>query len=133
MRIYDCDPASGTLSNRRILHQFDRGVGHGLGRPDGGSFDAEGCYWVAMFDGWRVVRLSPAGEIVRVVELPVQRPTMIAFGGDDLCTAYVTSARIGLTPEQLAGQPLAGAVFSFRVDTPGVPEHPFVMCQGDSA
>ena len=125
VRIYDCDPASGTLSNRRILHQFDRGVGHGLGRPDGGSFDAEGCYWVAMFDGWRVVRLSPAGEIVRVVELPVQRPTMIAFGGDDGCTAFVTSATTGLDETALAEQRQAGGVFAFRVDVPGVQEFPF--------
>lgn len=125
VRVYECDPASGTLSNRRILHQFERGVGPGLGRPDGGSFDAEGCYWVAMFDGWRVVRLSPAGEVLRVVELPVQRPTMIAFGGDDGCTAFVTSATTGLDEAALAGQPQAGGVFAFQVDVPGVQEFLF--------
>lgn len=125
VRVYDYDAASGALSNRRILHQFERGVGAGLGRPDGGSFDAEGCYWVAMFDGWRVVRLSPAGEIVRVVELPVQRPTMIAFGGDDGCTAFITSATTGLDEAALAAQPQAGGVFTFPVDVPGVQEFPF--------
>lgn len=125
VRAYDVDPASGTLFNRRILHQFERGVGPGLGRPDGGSFDAEGCYWVAMFDGWRVVRLSPQGELLRVVELPVQRPTMIAFGGDDGRTAFVTSATTGLDEAALEAQREAGGVFAFRVDVPGNKETDF--------
>lgn len=125
VRHYDADPASGALSNRRILHQFERGVGPGLGRPDGGSFDAEGCYWVALFDGWRVVRLSPGGELLRDIRLPVQRPTMIAFGGDDGCTAFVTTATTGLDAAALAAQPGAGGVFAFRVDVPGVAEFAF--------
>lgn len=125
VRLYDVDTSDGTLLNRRLFHQFERGVGPGLGRPDGGSFDAEGCYWVALFDGWRVVRLSPDGALLREVRLPVQRPTMIAFGGEDLRTAFVTTARTGLDPEALAGQPGAGGVFAFRVDTPGVAERPF--------
>ena len=127
VRIYDCDPVTGTLAHRRILHQFERGVGPGLGRPDGGSFDAEGCYWTALFDGWRVVRLSPEGEILADIRLPVQRPTMIAFGGDDGCTAFVTSARSGLSETELLDQPGAGGVFSFRVDVPGVPEWPAAL------
>ena len=125
VRLYDVDPASGKLSNRRILHQFERGVGPGLGRPDGGSFDADGCYWVAMFDGWRVLRLSPTGEVLRVVDLPVQRPTMIAFGGDDGRTAFVTSAMTGLDEAALAAQPQAGSVFAFLVEEPGMPETTF--------
>ncbi|MEO8723612.1 MAG: SMP-30/gluconolactonase/LRE family protein [Sphingobium sp.] len=123
LRMYDVDVATRTLANRRILHQFPPGQG----RPDGGSFDCDGFYWTALFDGGRVVCLSPDGEIVREVPLPVTRPTMISFGGEDLCTAYVTSARSGLSPQQLAKEPLAGAMFSFRVDTPGISEHPFVM------
>ena len=124
VRAYDVH-ATGALSNRRILHQFEVGVGPGLGRPDGGSFDEEGCYWTALFDGWRIVRLSPAGEIIADIRLPVQRPTMIAFGGVDRRTAFVTSARTGLSAEQLAAQPHAGDVFAFRVDVPGVAEFAF--------
>lgn len=123
VRVYDV--AGGTLSNRHDLHQFEVGVGPGLGRPDGGSFDEEGCYWTALFDGWRVVRLSPSGEILADIALPVQRPTMIAFGGVDRRTAFVTSARTGLSDEQLAKQRFAGNVFAFRVDVPGVAEFPF--------
>ena len=120
LRLYDVT-AQGDLINRRILHQFP----HGQGRPDGGSFDAEGCYWSALFDGGRVVRIDMAGNIVETVTLPVTRPTMISFGGPDLKTAYVTSARTGLDAAALAAQPDAGSIFSFRVDVPGLAEHPF--------
>ena len=121
LRGYAVDPVAGTLAHRRILRRFPEG----RGRPDGGSFDAEGAYWSALFDGGRVVRLDEAGEILMTVELPVTRPTMIAFGGPDLRTAYVTSARTGLSGEQLDAQPHAGGIFSFRVDVPGLPEVPF--------
>lgn len=121
--VYAFDATAGTLSDKKTLHQFP----FGNGRPDGGSVDAEGCYWSALYDGARIVRLSPDGEILSEIPLPVTRPTMISFGGEDLCTAFVTCARAGLTEEQLAQQPLAGALFSFRVDTPGLPEHQFVL------
>jgi sugar lactone lactonase YvrE len=121
LRGYDVDPATGALSARRILRNFPEG----RGRPDGGSFDAEDCYWTALFDGGRVVRLSAEGEILATVALPVSRPTMIAFGDTDLRTAYVTSARTGLSAEQLAAQPHAGAIFAFRVDVPGLAEAAF--------
>lgn len=121
LRLYDV--IDGVLANRRILHQFEMGTG----RPDGGSFDAEGCYWSALFDGGRVVRLDMEGRILETVELPVTRPTMICFGGEDLRTAYVTSARTGLSESDLAAQPFAGAIFSFRVDVPGIPELPFAL------
>ncbi len=123
--LYDCDPATGTLSNRRLLHAFPPGVGPGLGRPDGASFDMDGCLWIAMFDGWRVVRLSPTGALLADIRLPVQRPTMIAFGGPDGRTAFVTTATTGLDAAALADQPGAGGIFAFRVDTPGIAEWPF--------
>lgn len=121
LRAYTADPVAGSISNRRIVRRFPEG----RGRPDGGSFDAEGGYWSALFDGGRVVRLDDEGEILATVELPVTRPTMIVFGGEDLRTAYVTSARTGLSDEQLGQQLHAGAIFAFRVDVPGLPEIPF--------
>jgi len=121
LRAYRADPATGTLHDERILHQFPLGQG----RPDGGSFDEEGCYWSALFDGGRVVRLAPSGEIVESVALPTPRPTMIAFGGADRRTAYITTARSGLGDDALAAAPLSGAILSFRVSVPGVAEWPF--------
>lgn len=104
----------GTLGPPRDVHAWP----HGQGRPDGGSFDLDGCYWTALFDGGRVVRIGPDGAIRAEVRLPVSRPTMIVFGGEDDRTAFVTSARV-------AGEPGSGGIFSFPVDTPGVPEFPF--------
>lgn len=120
LRLYDVT-TDGDIANSRTLHQFEQGTG----RPDGGSFDADGCYWSALFDGGRVVRLNMAGEILEAVPLPASRPTMIVFGGADLKTAYVTSARTGLDAAALAQQPDAGSIFSFRVDVPGIPEYLF--------
>lgn len=116
LRAYDVDPATGALGQGRLFHQFEQGTG----RPDGGAVDAEGCYWSALWDGWRVVRLSPQGELLQTVDLPVQRPSMIALGGPDLRTAFVTSAGKSLTDADRAGQPHAGGLFTFRVDVPGL-------------
>ncbi|MEA1676246.1 SMP-30/gluconolactonase/LRE family protein [Nitrospirillum sp. BR 11163] len=116
---YDFDLASGRIANQRVFHQFP----HGLGRPDGASVDAEGCYWTALYDGGRVARLSPQGEILEEVAIPARLCTMIAFGGPDLKTAYVTTARQKLDEAELARHPQSGGIFSFRVDVPGLPEH----------
>lgn len=116
VRAYEVDPATGTLGEGRIFHQFE----YGNGRPDGAAVDAEGCYWSALWEGWRIVRLSPAGELLQTVDLPVQRPTMIAFGGADMRTAFVTSAGKNLTDEERREQPHAGGVFRFQVDVPGL-------------
>lgn len=112
LRMYDV--VDRKLTHRRTFHQWPIGEG----RPDGGSFDETGCYWTALYEGGRVARLSPDGEVIEEVALPVSRPTMIVFGGDDRRTAYVTSARKD-------GEPKSGGIFSFRVETPGVPEWPF--------
>jgi len=116
LRAYAVDPATGTLGEGRLFHQFEAGTG----RPDGGTVDAEGCYWSALWDGWRVVRLSPAGELLQTVELPVQRPSMIALGGADMRTAFVTSAGKALSDKERREQPHAGGLFAFRVDVPGL-------------
>jgi sugar lactone lactonase YvrE len=91
-------------------------------RPDGASVDSEGFYWSALFEGGRMVRISPDGEIVGEYPLPVRCPTMCAFGGDDLCTLYVTTARNGRSAEELAAYPQSGGVFAMRVPVPGLIE-----------
>lgn len=123
---FDFDPVEGTLSRRRVFARFEpRAAGAPLagygGRPDGAAMDVEGCCWVAMFEGARLVRLSPAGEVVAELCLPVQCPTMPCFGGADLRTLYVTTARDKRPDEELARQPWAGGVLACRVDVPGLP------------
>jgi sugar lactone lactonase YvrE len=72
-----------------------------------------------MFEGGRVLRISPSGEILREIALPVRCPTSVAFGGTDLRTLYITSASHGRSAEELARHPLSGKVLSIRVDVAG--------------
>lgn len=123
---FDFDPADGTLSRRRVFIEFPakkpgQALDDYLGRPDGASVDSEGCYWVAMYEGQRLLRISPRGEVLRHVHLPVRCATMCAFGGDDLKTLYITTARENRPAEELAEQPLAGCVLALPVDVPGLP------------
>jgi sugar lactone lactonase YvrE len=91
------------------------------GRPDGAAVDVEGAYWVAMFEGQRVLRLSSAGRVLEELRLPVRCPTMVCFGDDDLRTLYVTTARDKRPADELAVQPWAGQVLRLRVNVPGLP------------
>jgi sugar lactone lactonase YvrE len=119
---FDFNLAAGTIANRRVLRRFAPAEG----RPDGAAVDAEGFYWSALYDGGRVVRIDPrSGAIVREIALPVRCPTMPAFGGQDLKTIFVTSARHDRPTDELARQPLAGAIFAIDVDVPGLPEPRF--------
>ncbi len=97
----------------------------GPGVPDGAVVDSEGFMWLALYGEGRVVRYTPDGKVDRVVEVPAVNTTCPAFGGPDLKTLYITSARQGLSPEQLEAQPLSGGVFSIRVEVPGQAEHLF--------
>ena len=123
---FDLDRAEGSLSRRRVLVQFPlRADGQPLasygGRPDGAAMDAEGACWVAMFEGQRLLRLAPDGRILAELPLPVRCPTMPCFGGPDLKTLYITTAREKRPADELAAQPLAGCVLQLRVDVPGLP------------
>ena len=121
VRAYDYDAERGTLSNGRVFHRFE-----GRGRyPDGAAVDAAGRYWVALYGAATVACLSPQGELLAEYPLPARCPTMPAFGGDDLRTLYVTSARRERPAEELQRYPLSGGLFAMRVDEPGLPEPPF--------
>ena len=123
---FDFDPADGALSNRRVFAQFapraeGQAPAHYGGRPDGAAVDTEGAYWVAMFEGARLLRLAPDGRVLREVKLPVQCATMPCFGGADLKTLYATTARAHRPAAELARQPWAGCVLQLRVDVAGLP------------
>ena len=102
----DYDPDTGTPTGRRVF--FD--TGQVAGRPDGGTVDADGCYWMAGVGGWQVVRITPHGEVDRIIEMPVERPTKPMFGGADLDILFVTS--IGAGADGDARQPEAGSLFA---------------------
>ncbi len=118
------DLASGTVGARREFARAadTRPAPNYGGRPDGAAIDSEGCYWSAQIDGGRVLRYSPQGEVVAIVYLPVKRVTMVAFGGPDLRTIYMTTARDGLSEADQLRYPQAGGVFACEVGVTGVAE-----------
>jgi sugar lactone lactonase YvrE len=107
----------GTLGERRAFARIDPKDGH----PDGPTIDSEGCVWISLYAGWEARCYSPAGELLASIRFPVANITKIAFGGDDLRTAYATTARQMLSQEVIAKQPEIGDLFEFTVDVPGVP------------
>jgi len=119
--IFDYDHASGSLSNRQ---RFADTIGTDY-TPDGGTIDAEGFIWVAIWGSWKVVRFAPDGRVDREVRLPVSNPTSCMFGGPDLRTLYVTSAKLGLSNEELSAQPQAGGLFAIDAGVAGLPETRF--------
>jgi len=108
--VFDYDPDTGALSNRRTLLEIPEAEG----LPDGLTVDAEGCVWLALWGAGRVRRITPAGKVDRVLELPVTQVTSCAFGGPDMADLYVTSAAHGLSAAELARQPEAGSLFVCR-------------------
>jgi sugar lactone lactonase YvrE len=113
---YDFDARHGGVSNRRILVALPAQDG----RPDGLAVDSEGTIWVAIWDGWSVRRYAPDGTLLETVRLPVPRPTSVCFGGPDLKTLFVTTARVRLPARVLAEAPLSGSLFAMRTETPGI-------------
>jgi sugar lactone lactonase YvrE len=105
------------IRNRRVLAEIEEGAGF----PDGLTVDADGCVWVALWDGGAVRRYTPAGELDRVIALPAARTTACAFGGAALTDLYVTTARAGLS----APHPLAGCVLVVPGAGQGYPQPAF--------
>jgi sugar lactone lactonase YvrE len=127
IRAWDWDGASNAMTNMRTFAQWpgkpdgwQPGMpGYG-GRPDGAAVDVQGNYWVAMFEGGRLLKLSPAGVLLADIAVPARCPTMPCFGGDDLKTLYLTTARYNRPAGELAEFPDSGCVFSMQVETPGL-------------
>ncbi|MEU6536669.1 SMP-30/gluconolactonase/LRE family protein [Streptomyces sp. NPDC047000] len=107
----------GRATDRRRFAEIEPGAGS----PDGLTVDAEGCVWVALWDGSAVRRYTPDGELERAVVLPVPRVTACAFGGPALTDLYITTARVGLT----APHPMAGSLLVVPHAAKGLPQPPF--------
>ena len=115
---YRWDPAAGAVSDKTLWKHWPAADGV----PDGMTTDAHGRLWIAHWGGGCVTchDADTAQELARI-PLPASQVTNCAFGGADLRTLYITSARTGLTPAQLAAEPLAGALFAVDTDACGVP------------
>jgi sugar lactone lactonase YvrE len=115
---FDYEPDTGSLSNRRVAIAIPDGEGF----PDGMTIDSEGALWIALWQGWGVVRYNPkTGERLGKIEIPVEKVTSCTFGGPDLNDLFITTASIGLAPDARAAQPDAGAVFRVKTDSTGLP------------
>jgi sugar lactone lactonase YvrE len=121
IRAYEFDASEGCLGSMRVL--VDRGALPG--KPDGATVDADGCVWNARYEGGCVARITPEGRIDRIIEVPASRVTSCAFGGADLRTLFITTARQKLSREELVAQPLAGSLFAVRLDVGGLAEPRF--------
>lgn len=120
--VADYDGLTGTPGTPEVF--FDT---HSVpGRPDGGTVDADGCYWQAGIDGWALYRLSPEGEVLMTVDMPIEKPSKPMFGGADLDILFVTSLGVGLTPGSEDRQPEAGSLFAVTgLGVRGVPQTRF--------
>lgn len=117
------EPESGTLSDSRVLVDLSA---EGID-PDGSALDAEGCFWNAQWGGARVVCYDLDGREQARLDIPALQPSSCAFGGDGLATLFVTSARVGLSDDELSRYPLSGSVFRISVERKGAPLAPCAM------
>jgi sugar lactone lactonase YvrE len=120
--VLDVDASTRQVAHRRPFARIDPADGF----PDGIAVDAEGCVWVACWDGWSVRAFDRSGAAVTRVELPVARPTSCAFGGRSLDRLFITTARTGLPDAKLAGQELAGSIFVADVGVRGLEPATFI-------
>ena len=111
----------GALSNKRVFINVQ-----GTAHPDGMAVDAEGCLWVSLFGGGCIERYSNEGKQIDTVAFPCSNVTKLVFGGDDLRTAYATTALKGLSAAQREQETLGGGLFAFRSPVPGLPQNVLV-------
>ena len=118
--VYACeyDVVTGEAGARRVFHRFSSRVGV----PVGAVVDSEGCYWVAMFAGGHLVRLSPGGVIVEEIALPVKYPTSLTFGAANNDTLFITSCRDACSEEELEQYPDSGTILAFKAGVTGLPD-----------
>jgi sugar lactone lactonase YvrE len=114
---YDFEPLTGEISRRRAFAEMDP---KGKAFPDGLTVDAEGGVWSNHVGAGRIVRYLPDGKIDRIIEMPVPRATGCAFGGPNLDTLYITSARETMTPAELELYPLSGSLFAYSGGIRGI-------------
>ena len=122
IRAYDYDLATGAISRERVVVR----IADDAGSPDGMTIDQDGMLWVAQYGGWAVRRYNPkTGKEINKIDLPCANVTCCTFGGEKLNTLYITTARQGLSKDELKNQPHAGGVFAVEVQTQGYLPHKF--------
>ena len=119
---FDYQLETGEISGRKTV--FD--VPEEMGYPDGMAIDEEDKLWVSFWGGWQVAQICPLeGKVLTTIKLPAEQVTACAFCGENLDQLYITTAREGLSDEQLASQPLAGDLFVCQPGVRGARSHYF--------
>jgi sugar lactone lactonase YvrE len=113
---WDYEPLTGDTTRGRVFAHVE-----GVPGPDGAEVDSEGFYWSAINGQGRILRFDPNGQVEREVAVPFKYPTMIAFGGANLRTAFVTSGRWAIADKDAADYPFDGGIFAFDAPAPGLP------------
>lgn len=125
---FDYDLDEGAISNKRVFVEIPENEGF----PDGLAVDCDGFIWNAQIDGWCLKRYDPTGRIDRIIEMPVRRPTSLAFGGANYDVLFVATATMRLSEEELQAQPLAGCVLMLSPGVRGQPEPSFILSQKEA-
>lgn len=119
---FEFNHSSGEIANRSVLFEFPSSGS----LPDGMTIDSDGHLWVALYNGYKVVRINPdSAEIVFEVNLPVPKVTSCTFGGRNLNELYITTAREHMTENEIANAPLSGALFKAVLPFRGIKTHRF--------
>ncbi len=119
---YDFDNKNGIIENRSVIKKFENPDI----LPDGMTIDTEGYLWVALYNGFKVVRIDPgSGTVDFEVSLPVPQVTSCTFGGSNFNELYITTAREHMTEKDIAKAPLSGSLFRAEVPFSGTPADRF--------
>lgn len=81
-----------------------------------------GNLWVALYNGSKVIRVSPRGEVTAEVPLPTRNPTCPVIAGEYL---YITSAKEDEPKEYPDSAKYAGNVFQAHIGVQGSKQHDF--------
>lgn len=116
--VFDFNLATGEITNPRTLVAIDKASG----APDGMTIDSNGCLWVALWEGGAIICYDPkSNKFLDKINLPVSQVSSCTFGGERLDKLYVTTAKVDLNQENLAKEPLAGALFKIKLSVQGLP------------
>lgn len=121
---FDYDLLTGGISNRTEIVTINPNLGY----PDGMTIDNKGMLWVALWDGFAVACFDPnTGQMMHKINIPAPKITSCAFGGANLDTLFITSARVDMNAQELEKYPLSGSLFYANVGTVGVMANAFKL------
>lgn len=122
IKAFDFDLETSSISNERIAVPVDASLGY----PDGMTIDENDRLWVGMWQGEAVACFDPiSGKLIKKIQVPALNVTSCAFGGEDLGTLFITTARVGMSEEEKLKFPLAGSVFQVNPGVRGVDAYYF--------